>query len=272
MKTSNLSKPSSIHPFVPSNRSSVNERRLKNLTALALAMVATLVSFTSSFAAVSVEMVLIGDPDNPADPLGKDAYGRVNYAFSIAKNETTISEYAQFLNAVAKTDTYQLYSTNMTAPANNGISRSGSSGNYTYSVNPGSGNKPINWVSWFDAARFTNWLHNGQPGGAQDAASTEDGAYTLAGAMSGVIARNGGARFWIPSENEWYKAAYYDPNKGGAGIGGYWSQATQSNSLAGNVIGVADSANYNNAGWFFQAYTDVGAYGTNSQSAFGTND
>ena len=62
--------------------------------------------------------------------------------------------------------------------------------------------------------RFTNWLHNGQPGGAQDAATTEDGAYTLLGAMSGIIAKNGGAKAWIPSESEWYKAAYYDPNQG----------------------------------------------------------
>ena len=80
----------------------------------------------------------------------------------------------------------------------------------------GSGNKPITFVSWFDAARFCNWLHNGQPSGAQNAATTEDGAYTLNGATSGVaISKNATAKVWIPSENEWYKAAYYDPTKGG---------------------------------------------------------
>jgi formylglycine-generating enzyme required for sulfatase activity len=182
---------------------------------------------------------------------------------------------------VAKTDTYSLYSSNMTESTINGISQGGISGSYTYTVNPGSGNKPITYVSWFDAARFTNWLHNGQPGGAQDAASTEDGAYTLLGAMSGIIAKNGGAKAWIPSESEWYKAAYYDPNKGGAGVGGYWAQATQSNTITGNTIGVAGSANYWDGDYVgsgdssfptTNALTDVGAYGLNSDSAYGTND
>lgn len=239
------------------------------------AFLAALSLCTQAFAAVNIEFVVVGNPDNPNDPLNKDPYGRVNYAFSIAKNETTIGDYAQFLNAVAKTDTYQLYSTNMTAPANNGISRSGSSGSYIYQVNPGSENKPVTWVSWFDAARFTNWLHNGQTTGPQDSATTEDGAYTLSGAMSGVVVRNVGATVWIPSENEWYKAAYYDPNKNGTGAGGYWLQATQSDTLAGNSIGVADSANYFDGdfyGYPASAYSDVGAYGSNSESAYGTND
>ena len=89
------------------------------------------------------------------------------------------------------------------------------------------------------------------------------------------VSKNVGATVWIPSEDEWYKAAYYDPNKGGAGVGGYWAQATQSNTISGNTIGVADSANYYDgdyAGFPGAALTDVGAYGVNSQSAYGTND
>jgi formylglycine-generating enzyme required for sulfatase activity len=197
-------------------------------------------------------------------------------SYKIAQNETTISQYAEFLNAVAKTDSYSLYNAGMTTSYINGISQSGSSGSFTYSVNPGSGNKPITFVSWFDAARFTNWMHNGQLTGAQTAATTEDGAYTLNGATSGVsVSKNVGATVWIPSENEWYKAAYYDPNKSGAGVGGYWAQATQSNTISGNTIGVADSANYYDGdyvGYPGMALTDVGAYGMNSQSAYGTND
>lgn len=79
-----------------------------------------------------------------------------------------------------------------------GITRSGSSGSYTYSVLTGAGNRPIAYVSWFNAARFCNWLQNGQGSG-----STETGAYTLAGAMSGIILKNGGATCYIPSESEW---------------------------------------------------------------------
>jgi formylglycine-generating enzyme required for sulfatase activity len=228
---------------------------------------------------VSIDYVNVGNAGNAADAATGSLYGAVAYAYKIAKNETTISQYAEFLNAVAKTDTYSLYSTAMTLSFINGISRSGSSGSFTYSVNPGSGNMPVTFVSWFDAARFCNWLHNGQPGGAQDAASTEDGAYTLLGAMSGIISKNGGAKAWIPSESEWYKAAYYDPNKGGTGVGGYWLHANQSNTMTTNDFGVPGASNFydangyatyiDGAGW---GITNVGAYGLNSDSAYGTND
>jgi len=224
---------------------------------------------TPAFAVINIDYASIGDAGNAEDAATGSLYGAVAYAYQIARNETTISQYAEFLNAVAKTDTYSLYSANMS------ISRSGVSGSFTYSEASGSANKPITYVSWFDAARFTNWLHNGQPGGAQDAATTENGAYTLLGAMSGVIAKNGGAKAWIPTESEWYKAAYYDPNKGGAGVGGYWQQASQSDTMAGNTIGVANSANFYDDDYVDfpgMALTDVGAYGLNSDSAYGTND
>lgn len=158
-----------------------------------------------------------------------------------------------------------------------GITRSGASGSYNYTV-VGSGNRPITYVSWFDAARFTNWLHNGQGSG-----STETGAYTLSGATSGIFTKNVGATVWIPSENEWYKAAYDDPNKGGAGVGGYWAQATQSNTITSNTVGAAGAANYYDGADYAvtqsgsysssQNYLmDVGVYGLNSDSAYGTND
>ncbi|MCX6879078.1 MAG: SUMF1/EgtB/PvdO family nonheme iron enzyme, partial [Verrucomicrobia bacterium] len=227
-----------------------------------------------------IDYIPVGDPGNAADPA--TGFGAVSYEYSIAKNETTISQYCGFLNAVAKTDPYNLYSTNMaTVTAIAGIARSGVSGSYTYAVVPGSGNKPITHVSWFDAARFCNWLHNGQPTGAQDASTTEDGAYTLNGVISGVsVNKNASAKVWIPSEDEWYKAAYYDPNKSGGGVGGYWQYPTQSDALAGHTVGVAKSANtydgdyavYTGSGAGMWGITDVGAYGLNSASAYGTND
>ena len=68
------------------------------------------------------------------------------------------------------------------------------------------GDKPVNYVSWYDAARFVNWLHNGQGTGG-----TETGAYSLSGNI-GIVTKNVGVTVWIPTESEWYKAAYYDPN------------------------------------------------------------
>jgi sulfatase modifying factor 1 len=231
-----------------------------------LAVLAGASLVTPVSAVVNIAYVPVGNAGNAADTTG---YGAVPYDYQIAKNETTIGQYAEFLNAKAKSDPYALYSTSMASDASVArISRTGGDGSYSYLPVPGSENKPITYVSWFDAARFCNWLHNGQGSG-----STETGAYTLYGAMSGIYLVNPGAQTWIPSENEWYKAAYYDATKGGTG--GYWRFTTQSTNLGGNTIGVANSANYNDGdyvGYPGMALTDVGAYGANSDSFYGTND
>ncbi|MCX6878201.1 MAG: SUMF1/EgtB/PvdO family nonheme iron enzyme [Verrucomicrobia bacterium] len=245
------------------------------ISSLGLSVLAGVSLVTPALAVVSIDYAFVGNVNNAADSTG---YGAVGYAYKIAKNETTIGQYAAFLNAVAKTDTYSLYSTSMTTSAIAGITRGGSAGGYTYAPVAGSENKPITYVSWFDAARFCNWLHNGQPSGAQNASTTEDGAYTLLGAMSDVsVFKNAAAKVWIPSENEWYKAAYYDATKDGTG--GYWAYPTQSNSMTTNDLGVAGAANYKDAsgyatyvGGTSSGITDVGAYGANSDSFYGTND
>ncbi len=261
-------------------------------TSLHLTALACISLVTPAFAVVNIDFVTVGNINNPNDPATGSLYGAVAYAYKIAKNETTISQYAEFLNAAAQTDTYGLYDTGMGSDLSvAGITRSGFSGSYSYSVVAGSGNRPISYVSWFDAARFTNWMSNGQGGG-----STETGAYTLVGAMSGIFFKNAGATVWLPSENEWYKAAYYDPTPGAGGSAGtgpgpvpgpvpggivgdnYWRYSNQSNTLDGNTIGVARSANYY-TGVFAKTQnglpsylTDVGAYGANSDSYYGTND
>jgi hypothetical protein len=118
------------------------------------------------------------------------------------------TEYVRFLNSIAATDTTGLYNTNMGVSSFGGITRSGGSGAYTYSAIAGRENMPVNYVSFYDVLRFANWLHNGQPTGAQSSTTTEDGAYTFSGPTT-VGARNGGAKFAVATEDEWYKAAYY---------------------------------------------------------------
>jgi formylglycine-generating enzyme required for sulfatase activity len=162
--------------------------------------------------------VTVGNAGNPNDITG---YGGVNYQYQIGKYCVTNSDYEDFLDAVAATDPYGLYASNMGGDARGGITRSGSSGSYTYSTRANMCAKPVNYVSWFDAARYCNWLHNNY-------GSTETGAYTLNGATSGdAVAKNAGALYWIPTENEWYKAAYH---KSGGRNTGYWLYATQSNA------------------------------------------
>ena len=223
----------------------------------------------TAHAALVMPTVLVGDPGNVADSTG---YGSVNYQYRIGQYEVSLTQYTAFLNAVAATDSYGLYDSTMASNLDTaGISRSGSSGSYNYSV-IGSGNRPVTYVSWFDAARFANWMNNGATSGA----STETGAYTLNGATSGVgFTKNPGATWWIPSEDEWYKAAYY---KGGGTNAGYWQYAMETNTIAGNTIGVAQSANYYDGNYAKDQnslpsfLTDGGAYGANSASFYGTYD
>jgi formylglycine-generating enzyme required for sulfatase activity len=247
-----------------------------------LVLAAALAATATVQADVGYEFVTVGDPVNAYDPATGSAFGGVNYTYDIGKYDVTLNQYTTFLNAVAQSDPYGLYSPSMAGDLNTaGISRTGSSGSYSYAV-MGSGNRPVTYVSWFDAARFSNWLQNGQPAGLGEvASSTEQGAYTLNGATSGIILRNFVALYWIPSETEWYKAAYYDPSLN-SGAGGYWTYATRSNTAPGNVVGsAANQANYNNGVYSVtqsnsysstQNYlTDVGAF-TNSASAYGTYD
>jgi formylglycine-generating enzyme required for sulfatase activity len=71
--------------------------------------------------------------------------------------------------------------------------------------------RPVTFVSFYDAVRYVNWLHNGALSGAQDENTTEDGAYTLTPEKiaNNSVTRNPGALVFLPNENEWYKAAYY---------------------------------------------------------------
>jgi hypothetical protein len=251
--------------------------------------------------AVTIDLVPVGNAGNANDPATGNLYGGVAYDYQIGTYDVTIGQYADFLNAVAATDTNSLYNANMGTSENiRGISRTGSSGSYTYSVIAASGsapnggvsagNRPITYVSWWDSARFTNWMANGQPTGAQNSTTTENGAYNVNGATSGTApAKNvtnpntsAAPTFFIPNESEWYKAAYYDPTLNSS-AGGYYTYATQSNTAPDNQIGsTANQANYA-AGFVYsvtqsstyltsQNYlTDVGAF-SGSGSFYGTFD
>src|SRR5215212_1310353 len=166
------------------------------------------IALATSASAITIDTVPVGDAGNPNDPATGGLYGGVNYDYRIGKYEVTVGQWVAFLNAVAATDTYGLFNEQMQtfAPLAS-IARSGTAGSYTYSA-IGSPNHAISMISWGDAARFSNWLHNDQPTGSQNASTTEDGAYTLKGAANTAqlltVIRNPNAKWFIPSENEWY--------------------------------------------------------------------
>jgi autotransporter-associated beta strand protein len=202
---------------------------------------------------ITVPLVPVGSPGNTAD--SRTGFGAVSYGFSIGALEITAGQYTTFLNAVARADPYGLYDSNAddmaTRPTGPRIQRSGPSGSYSYSVAPDYADRPINFISWGDAARFCNWLHNGQPSGPQGAGTTERGSYTLDGATTNerylTVTRSPAASYVLPTEDEWYKAAYFDPAIGAANK--YWSFATRSNATPSNHLLSPDPGNNAN---FFQ--------------------
>ena len=200
---------------------------------------------------VSMAFVTVGNPGNAADP--STGYGAVPYTYQMGEYDVTVGQYTTFLNAVAKTDPYGLYNSWMATDRSYstlGITQSGSPGNYSYSVtgsDPQAANCPAFDVTWGDAARFCNWLQNNQPTGAEGLGTTETGAYTLNGATTNAalmaITRNAGATDFIPSENEWYKAAYYNPSNAS-----YWLYPTKSNTAPSNVLSEIGTNNANFVG------------------------
>jgi formylglycine-generating enzyme required for sulfatase activity len=162
----------------------------------------------------------------PPGPFGQ---GAVAFEYRIGTFEVTNAQYAEFLNTVAASDPRGLYNASMGSDPRGGITRSGIDGSFTYTVRPNMGNKPVNFVSFFDAARMANWLTNNQGSG-----STESGAYTFSGEGIGAVTAitrdlSNPNQVFIPTSNEWFKAAYHQPASRGGDTDNFWRFATQSN-------------------------------------------
>ena len=271
------------------------QARTATVAAVAILLSAVAVQadvFNMGSGLTSLTMVTVGNPGNASDvnldSNNNNPLGSVAYTYQMGEFDVTAAQYCQFLNAVAKTDPYGLYSTSMANTPSYGytgcgIVQTGNPGNYSYNIsNAGftvnNGNFPVNYVSWGDAARFCNWLTNGQPTtGVENLNTTENGSYYLNGVTSTAalmaVTRTVSAKYVIPTENEWYKAAYY---KGGGTNAGYWEYPTQSNTVPSNVL---SSTGTNNANfWNGSSATDptniltvVGAF-ADSPGPYGTYD
>ena len=233
--------------------------------------------------------VTVGNPGNTGELSGYGAggvegpdriCGAVGYTYNIGKYEVTAGQYTEFLNAVARTsDRHGLYNVSMWSdPWGCKIQRTLTSDIYTYTVAADRANRPVNWVSWGDAARFANWLYNGQPTGVQNLSTTEDGAYFLNGALTDAalmaVTRKTGATRWIPTEDEWYKAAYH---KNDGVTGNYYDYPTCSDTIPTNDLTDPDGGN--SANFWEDGDANVSPYGTtevgefeNSESPYGTFD
>lgn len=247
--------------------------RMTNLRAFAGALALMVASVAPSAFAVTITMNPIGNAGN-AGNVGSNpsGLGAVAYNFQMATTETTNTDYVEFLNTADPngTNVMGIYNNTMTTDVRGGIDYNlgGGFGNY-YSVKAGNApngatyaTMPVNALTWFSAARFVNWLENGQ---TSNPADLEIGTYTLAGVQSGpIIARNPGATYFLPSMDEWYKAAFFNGTT-------YTTYQTNSNTAptATAVTSTANAANYGGVGG---GPLNVGSYVNSSTSAYGLYD
>ena len=235
----------------------------------ALALIALLPALAADAPAVTIDWSFVGDAGNAGKSTVDSVRGAVAYNYYIGTYLVTNSQYVEFLNAKDPTGTNMLGLYNPLYLGWIGIDNGSTApdGN-KYSVVPGSGNHPVNWVNSYSALRFANWLNNGQGPDAD----TETGAYTLGGldeigipVNGGDIVRNAGATVFLPSVDEWYKAAYFNP-----ATDSYYQYPTSSDTLpiASGPTAIPNSANYIYA---VNDLTDVGAY-SGTRSAYGAYD
>ncbi len=204
---------------------------------------------------LNIDFVYVDDAGNQSDTNG---IGAVSYDYLISKYEITNKQYIAFLNSVASTDSLSLYRNEMSTEG--GIIRSGSDGNYTYRLIPGRENHPVNYVSFWDAIYFTNWLTSGFTGkGVYNLNDHNKAENTLVRDIT--TWEDGGIA--IASEDEWYKAAYFSGSQEGADGESYWLYPTQSNSLSTEDANFGDRSGNGdviNVGTFLDKPSHYGTY------------
>jgi sulfatase modifying factor 1 len=183
--------------------------------------------------AYGLEFSTIGDPGNTAFVGGAQGAnagaGAVGLTFRLARTQVTNAQWAEFANAYrpfinGNPDNVQL------AP---GLWVYYDGAIDGYSVVRGAEDFAAQ-MSWRMAARYCNWLHNDQ---RREAWAFETGAYDTSTfgpefgwPFTDQAKHTPGARFYLPTRDEWFKAAFYDPNRYGEGQGGYWTYVNASDT------------------------------------------
>lgn len=221
-----------------------------------------------------IDFVRIGDPGNRAARPDERFYnqrfenlGRVNYRYRISKTEVTAEQWLPFLNGYWPTWEAQGGHPAVSALTGGWINTTTNQQGVDpgYFIAPGAEQFAIK-VTWRVAAAFANWMHNGQ---VNEPWAFENGAYdvsTFGGnsqdGYTDQAERSPGARFWIPSVDEWTKAAHYDPDRYGEDQEGYWLRMGSQNDAL--TPGLPENGGQTSAGDFLpglnEQFLDVGSY------------
>lgn len=172
--------------------------------------------------------------------------GSVNYAYRISKLEVTTGQWLEFVNTFGQNP--DAPGSVIVPPSHWGaeIDPDQSFMKYKLRDMPNAASVPVAGITWRTAARYCNWLHNGK---SPEVSSLNSGAYDtstfvdLPGLQFGdQRTHSPGAKFWIPTLDEWLKAAHYDQSKFGAGQDGWWLYPTTSDTApVGGIPGIGQT-------------------------------
>jgi formylglycine-generating enzyme required for sulfatase activity len=184
--------------------------------------------------------------------------GGVDYRYGIGQLEVTVAQYVAFLNTVdpAGRNRHKLYSTNESSsewPKYGQIDffAKAAMGRHYMVASPEWADKPYGFANFLRSARFANSLYNGtllskHPSVNADfsyvtyrvrlSRQTERGMYDM---KVRAMTRSHKRGFVIPSQNEWIKAAYYDPS--GGGKYSYWEYPTNEGAFGDEGVAAPHS-------------------------------
>jgi formylglycine-generating enzyme required for sulfatase activity len=217
---------------------------------------------------------------NPDEPT--HGRGSVGYEYRIGRTEVTTAQWVEFFNAAFDRPPSE-WITTITPPSRWGAVATTPTvpGGRRWVVPAGNEDLPVGGISWRAAAAFSNFLHNDR---RTDLASLMSGAYdvTTFGGDGSVFtdqaSRSPGARYWIPTWDEWLKAAHYDPariNPDGS-TGGWWRFGNGSDDQFGYAppgVGTANAGWDSNTPPHIDPFTvPLGAYAGVAQSPWGLLD
>ena len=204
---------------------------MKNVSSLCVALVCAAFTLMTQLSAqadtfgtsgneFTIDFVDIGNAGNAADTAGADigraGYGAVPYEYRVSTYEIT----------------------------QNAITKATASGMANVTAGPWTGNQPAANIDWYEAAAFVNFLNTNSGKTAAYDLTFSSGSWSMAlwsseqawTAGGTNLYRNKDAYYFLPSENEWYKAAYYNP----AGSN-YFLYPTGSNSVPTVVVSGTDA-------------------------------
>lgn len=162
--------------------------------------------------------------------------GGGSWDFGIARTELTQGQWVEFINAfnAVPIPENQPYSSGLQTLLTGtfgvgpgmGFTELGPLGRGVWQTTPEGAVRPVWQIGWFGAALYCNWLSNGRQTTID---SLLTGSYdlhqfdALAPQTWPTVTRAANAQYFIPTYDEWAVASFYDANRFGPGVGGWWS-------------------------------------------------